>query len=302
MTAMTTFWLLAAALTAVTMAALLIPLMRRPRPAAGATKGSRPTERAEMVRWYQEQLREIDADLRAGTLDAASHARVRAELGQRLLDDTDDAASTAPAALRTDRRPALLGALLLAALPTAAVVLYQHLGNPTALWTSKDVTASVHHDQAIGEAQIDSMVNSLAQRLRAAPNDPAGWSLLARSYTALERHEDAAEAYAKAVALAPDVAALHADYADALATLQDGKLNGGPMEQIKLALKLDPDEPKALALAATAAAERGDVDGAITHWEHLARLMPPDSAAAKQVAANLAAARAARQKASGSAK
>ncbi|NHU49758.1 c-type cytochrome biogenesis protein CcmI, partial [Rhodococcus sp. A14] len=82
-----------------------------------------------------------------------------------------------------------------------------------------------------------------------------------------------------------------------LATAQGGTLAGAPIEQVRLALKADPDEPKALALAASAAVERGDVSDAIAHWERLYQLLPPESAGAKQIATNLAAARADQQKA-----
>ncbi|CAJ0770292.1 c-type cytochrome biogenesis protein CcmI [Ralstonia chuxiongensis] len=297
MTVMTLFWLLAAALTAVTMAVLLTPLLRRARNDAGDALSQSPTARSQMVRWYQEQLRELDADLRNGAIDAAGHAHARAELGRRLLDDTADTASTSQA--RSDRRPVLLAALLLAALPTSAVLLYQHLGKPASLWMPGDMMTAARSDHTGGDAQIESMVNSLAQRLRATPDDAPGWALLARSYSTMERPADAVAAYAKAVALAPEVASLRADYADALATAQGGALAGAPTEQVRLALKADPDEPKALALAASAAVERGDVNDAIAQWEHLYRLLPPESAGAKQIAANLAAARVDQQKAPG---
>nr|WP_311528076.1 c-type cytochrome biogenesis protein CcmI [uncultured Ralstonia sp.] len=299
---MTLFWLLAAALTAITMAVLLTPLLRRPRSNAGDTALQRLTARGQMVRWYQDELRELDADLRAGAIDAAGHAHARAELGQRLLDDTADTGNIAITQARPDRRPVLLAALLLAALPTSAVLLYQHLGKPTSLWMPGDMMTAARSDHTGGRvgdnAQIESMVNSLAQRLHDAPDDAPGWALLARSYSTMERSTDAVAAYAKAVALAPDVASLRADYADALATAQDGALAGAPTEQIRLALKTDPDEPKALALAASAAVERGEVKDAIAQWEHLYRLLPPESAAAKQIAANLAAARANQQETS----
>jgi len=293
MTVMTLFWLLAAALTAVTMAVLLTPLLRRTRSDEGDTHMQSPTVRSQMVRWYQDQLRELDADLRAGTIDAVGHAHARAELGRRLLDDTANTASTSQA--RSDRRPVLFAAVLLAALPTSAVLLYQHLGKPASLWMPGDMMTAARSDHTGGDAQIESMVNSLAQRLRDTPDDAPGWALLARSYSTMERPADAVAAYAKAVALAPDVASLRADYADALATAQGGALAGAPTEQVRLALKADPDEPKALALAASAAVERGDVSDAIAQWEHLYRLLPPESAGAKQIAANLAAARADRQ-------
>ncbi|WP_283780810.1 tetratricopeptide repeat protein [Ralstonia sp. 25mfcol4.1] len=133
------------------------------------------------------------------------------------------------------------------------------------------------------------MVDQLARRLKAQPQDAEGWAMLARSYTVLERFDDAAAAYAKAVALAPDVAALRADYADVLASLDGGSLKGAAMTQIRAALSADPDDPKSLALAASAASERGDTAAAIDYWQHLYRLLPPDSLTAARVAANIAA-------------
>jgi cytochrome c-type biogenesis protein CcmH len=45
------------------------------------------------------------------------------------------------------------------------------------------------------------------------------------------------------------------------------------------------------ALAASAAMERGDKAQAVAHWEHLHRLLPPQSQTAARIAANLAEAR-----------
>lgn len=52
---------------------------------------------------------------------------------------------------------------------------------------------------------IETMVGSLADRLRLEPNDPEGWAMLIRSYKVLERDEDALLAVADAkAALATD--------------------------------------------------------------------------------------------------
>ncbi|MWN00276.1 c-type cytochrome biogenesis protein CcmI, partial [Escherichia coli] len=48
MTVMTLFWLLAAVLTAITMAVLLTPLLRRARNDAGGTHIQSPTVRSQM--------------------------------------------------------------------------------------------------------------------------------------------------------------------------------------------------------------------------------------------------------------
>jgi len=172
MTVMTLFWLLAAVLTAVTMVVLLTPLLRRARNDVGDTHIQIPTVRSQMVRWYQDQLRELDTDLRTGAMDAAGHAHARAELGRRLLDDTAGTASTPQA--RPDRRPVLFAAVLLAALPTFAVLLYQHLGKPSALWMPGDMMTAARSDHTGGDAQIESMVNGLAKRLRDTPDDAPG--------------------------------------------------------------------------------------------------------------------------------
>ncbi|UDM53668.1 c-type cytochrome biogenesis protein CcmI [Cupriavidus sp. MP-37] len=279
---MTTFWLLAAALIAAATACLLWPLLRRPAPGAAATP-----ERAQLVELYHDQLRELERDLHAGTLSAARHAEARDELGRRLLEE---AAGTNTVPAGAGPSP-LLAALLLAALPSAAILLYLHLGNPVALWRADDLPAASGSEHQLSGAQVEGMVNQLAQRLREAPGDAQGWAMLARSYSVLERHADAAAAYARAVELAPDVAALRSDYADVLATLNGGALDGAPMAQVRQALALDPDDPKGLALAASAATERGDKQAAIGYWEHLYRLLPADSQTAARIAANLAAAR-----------
>lgn len=273
---MTTFWLLAAALIAAAMACLLWPLLRRrvaPDPGT--------PEHALLIDLYRDQLRELDTDLRTGTLSPARHAEARDELGRRLLDESAGTVAGMPPA----RSSPLLAALLLAAVPSAAILLYLHLGNPVALWRADDVPETTGSQHQLSGAQIEGMVNQLAQRLREEPGDAQGWAMLARSYSALERHADAAAAYARAIELASDVAALRSDYADVLASLNGGSLEGTPMVQIRQALKLDPDDPKGLALAASAAAERGDKLAAIGYWEHLQRLLPADSQTAARVTA-----------------
>src|SRR2546427_731387 len=140
------------------------------------------------------------------------------------------------------------------------------------LLRARQVAAAPHADAAaidgrnpheIADPQIVAMVDSLAQRLKARPDDADGWALLARSYQALGRFPEAADAYAHADALIPDNAALLADYADVLAMAQGRKLAGKPAALAQRALAIDPKHRKALALAATAALEAGDLEGAL---------------------------------------
>ncbi len=139
--------------------------------------------------------------------------------------------------------------------------------------------------------QIEQMVAKLAQRLESAPEDPAGWSMLGRSYAALGRFKEAADAYKQAVNQVPADPQLLADYADALGMAQGRSLKGEPSRLIARALAADPDHFKSLALAGTAAFEARDYPAAIRHWERLAKKIPPDSEFAQSIADSLAEAR-----------
>lgn len=275
---MTVFWLIAAAVIAVTMVGLLVPLLR----ASGPIQRPRSDAVADL---YRGQLDELEADVRAGMLAPEHRSQAREEVGRRLLDG----AGSLDTASSSSRRPSpLLAAFLLALIPSAAIVVYLHLGNPIALWQGSAPTHGHEGEAAPSAARIEGMVNQLAQRLRSEPDDVEGWVMLARSYAALERPGDAAMAYGKAIKLAPEEPALRADYADVLASIEGGVLNGGAFAQIERALALDPDQPKALALSASAAMERGDMQEALRQWQHLYRLLPPDSQTAARVVANIA--------------
>jgi cytochrome c-type biogenesis protein CcmH len=68
---------------------------------------------------------------------------------------------------------------------------------------------------------------------------------------------------------------------------QGQSLAGPPTKLIDKALALDPNYPKALALAGSAAMERGDYAAAIRHWEHLLKGLPADSEDAKMIQSGL---------------
>jgi len=140
----------------------------------------------------------------------------------------------------------------------------------------------------VSQEQIVAMVETLAARMRANPDDPNGWLLLARSYTALGRFREAAQAYAEASQRVQEDAQLYADWADALAMAQGRTLVGEPTELIARALKIDPNNKKALALDATAKLERGDVQGALAQWRTLRALVPAGTEEAQRVDAVIA--------------
>ena len=145
------------------------------------------------------------------------------------------------------------------------------------------------HD--MGDAQIQGMVKALADKLRQRPDDAEGWLMLGRSYTVLGRFDEAVPAYRKVLQLDPKNAQAMADLADALAMQAQRSFKGEPEALVAAALKADPANLKALALAGTLAFEAGDFKGAIGHWERAVQVGPADSALVQQLQGGIAEAR-----------
>ena len=256
------FWILVV-LFAVAALAFVLPALLARKGRAGSPAGD-----AANIAIYRDQLRELDADLAAGTLLREQHDEARREIERRMLDDVRAESPTALAA-GTGRGTALAVGI---ALPLVAALLYFAVGNPRAL---APLPAGGEHEVTV--QQIESMVERLAARLKEKPEDVKGWTMLGRSYAVIDRFPEAVAAYENAIKRSAPDAQLLADYADALAMSQGRTLMGAPEKIIAQALQLDPDNVKALALAGTVAFQRKDFKGAIAHWERILKVVPPDS-------------------------
>lgn len=271
---MLVFWMLAALMSALAVAFVLVPLLR-PRAAAG------PSTTEANLEVLRTQRHEIDADVAAGTLPADARDEALAELIGRAAQDLEGAPARPAATAQRPWIPALAAGI---AVPALAFGLYAAIGTPEA--TDPAVIAATRAP-SMNEHQIVAMVESLAAKVRERPDDAQGWALLARSMAALERFPEAAEAYAHLAKLVPGDAQILADYADALGMAQGRTLAGRPYELVKQALDIDPKHPKALAIAGTAALDNGDYATAAAYWQRLGAVLPPDSPDAQQVQAVL---------------
>lgn len=115
-------------------------------------------------------------------------------------------------------------------------------------------------------------LDSRREQTRRNPRDGRGWVLLA--YAAFEEnaYAEAADAFEKAVAASPKVAAdpgVWCDWADALGMAQGGTLKGRPTELLSRALALHPGYPKALEMAGSAAYEQRQFELAADYWRQL---------------------------------
>ena len=272
---MVLFWILASLMVAIALAFVLVPLLRH--------RASRaPSETEANLEVLRGQRQEIDADIGAGVLPADARDEALADLVGRAADDLTPAVAggDVPA-----RKPWAAAAIAATAIPALAFGLYLAIGNPGASDMAKLLAAA---EPAAGDKQIVAMVESLARKVKERPGDAKGWALLARSMAALGRFKEAADAYERLSTLMPGDADVLADHADALGMVQGQRLEGPALALVKKALAIDPRHKKALALAATAAMDAGDLAAASGYWQTLAAELPAGSEDAQQVQGILA--------------
>lgn len=282
-------WAVAVAMLVLALAGLLWPLLHDPAEPVAPDDDAQ----ARLRELYRAQRDELERDVAHHALAPADRALALDELQRRLLHAFDRTPTAPDAAPRTRRWQRQAPAVVLTlALPLGALALYLQAGDPRAAALLAQVQQDTH--EAAGQ-DIDAMVERLAARLQHQPEDLEGWMVLARSREMQEDFDTASQAYRRAIALAdgrdapPALRArMRADLADALASSRDGALDGPVQDALDQALALDPEQPKALALAGSAAWRGGDRDAARRHWTRLLGLLAPDSDIALRVRSDLA--------------
>lgn len=276
---MISFYVAAAILAAIAIAWIALPLWRH-RDTAQAER------RLANLAIFRDQFAELNADVQAGTLSTEQYAQAKLDLDRRALEETAHEAALAAESSHT-RKSARISAVVLAiALPLGAVALYWQLGSPGALRVAAAPTAT-----DFTPVQIEQMVAQLDERMQKNPDDPKGWAILARSYYAMGRYEDAARAYAALQQRVPPNADVLTEHADALAMAQGRNLSGAPLQLLQQAIALDPEHWKTLALLGTEAFDRKDYQAALRYWQKLLALVPRDAEFAAQIAASVEEAR-----------
>ena len=182
---------------------------------------------------------------------------------------------------RINRKPRLVAIMAIAAAPIIAVYIYLNVGLPgqqfnldlsasnQAAENNAAAIAAMPEDDRV--AAIAGMVEGLAERLKANPEDIDGWRMLARSYAVLNRPSQSAAAYGEVVQRDPEAALISAR--------GEGQLTGLP--ELKKALDeinaRDNNDPLSLFYLGVLARENNNPEKAQTYWRRLKSLLPNDS-------------------------
>ena len=273
---MTIFWISSALLMALALALVLPTLLKRS--ASAVPRDEAETARQATLAILRDQMAQLNADLAAGTLDAEQHRAGCSEIERRVLEETAavEASTTSSSRPSGSSKPWVTAAVIALAIPLIATLGYQRLGNPAAIDAPPAEAAPALADGVTNE-QVEVLVKQLAERMKSNPDDLEGWTLLARTYAAMQKFPEAAQAFERASALSPNDASLLADRADVMAVLQGQRAAGEPAKLIARALELDPKNLKALALAGSVAFEAAEYDKAIFYWKQARELAAPAS-------------------------
>ena len=266
---MAIFLVFAALMIAAALAFVLVPLLRNAKTATAADTARR--------------LRVLDEALASGVLDQDEYAAKRAAL------NASAAGTSAPGARSRATFVAILGVALL--LPASALLIYRLVGTPQALDPANLAPPSAQHTAA----DMEKAIAGLAAKLQQNPDDPRGWALLARAYQALDRIEEARDAFRQAHVHAPDDDDVTVEYAQALAlAAPDHRLQGEARALLEGVIAKDPNNQRALWLLGISDYQDEDYASAIARWKTLLPMLPPDSEVARSVRSERAAAAARR--------
>ncbi|HEX2113527.1 MAG TPA: c-type cytochrome biogenesis protein CcmI [Alphaproteobacteria bacterium] len=255
-------WIVILLLAALAAAALIAPVLRARRDSASRAAYDREI--------YRDQLGELERDRGRGLIDAAEAEAARAEIARRMLaTERDEAAAPAKSALR----PVALAAA--AAAPVLAVALYAALGSPEI--PGVPFAARVADSNANARAELTQRVAALAQRLQQNTEDLEGWTLLARSLTALERFNEAVTAWRQVGRLSGGAPEPTAALGETLVQAANGVVTPEARAAFERVRNTSPFDARSMFYIGLAEAQAGNGAAALQVWTDLVAVSPENA-------------------------
>ena len=256
-------WVTFAIMTAAVLAALLWPFYRRGAAEAASLDAG--------LAVYRAQLAEIDRDVARGLIEAEEAGAARNEVSRRMLAAAASRDAQPSRSSPGARRAAFVSALV--GIPVVALSTYLALGRPNL----PGLPRSERLATAVERTDFAAMVAKVEAHLADNPDDAQGWLVLAPAYRGMDRYGEAAEAYARALAVEPATPDLLSDLGEVLVLAADGLVTARASAAFRQALALDPGHAKALFYRALADHQDGKHEEALATWRALLEDAPADA-------------------------
>jgi len=251
------FWIIAGVLTLVAAVVLAAPLFD--------TRKFK-SEDAFALEVYRDQLGELTRDEQRGLLTQEQARAAQIEIERRILA-LDEGKKFQPARPPSHRLTLAMAVIL----PLAGFGLYLMLGSP-------HLPSQSAMDRLAEERQRTSPeIQKLEAQMAASPSDAQGWVDLGRAYGDVDRAKDAADSFAKAMALGRTQPDVLREYAHAAILAERGRVTSDAQVALQRTLAADPTDPIARFFLALAKAQNQDLEGALTDWLALDRELPANT-------------------------
>ncbi len=262
---MTTFWLFVTGLIILALVLILPTLFRTAR------SNVQMNRKDLNVLITREKIADLDEEYQYGSLETQDYEETKKELKRCLIDDV----SQEEEGHNSSAKPAwLTTAILLVFVPAMSFLLYQKLGNPTAV----NVLAIQENGTANNPNNMEAMLRQLKAKLAQDPTNTEGWMILGRTQMSQNNYAEAEKTFTTLLNLEPQNPEFMLLKADAMAMHSGGSILGEPETLILAALEKDPDNLTGLWLAGMVSREKNDTDTALRYWKKLRALLPTDSA------------------------
>lgn len=257
------FWAAAALLTFAGTLAVLLPVVRGSVAAAGEPK--------QDLEVYRDQLAELDRDRARGLIAPAAAEEARIEIGRRMIGASRRGGGGADSIQTRGGRILATAAILM--IPLVSWSVYATTGSPGL----PDQPLQARLEKSPAESTLAELVARAERHLAENPDDAQGWDVLAPIYGRMGRHDDAANAYRRAIELAGSTAERETGLALAIADGNGGEIDEEAQAALERAIAADPDYIEARFLMATVLAQQDRDAEAHRLLEEMLADLPADS-------------------------
>lgn len=229
--------------------------------------------RSDPLSFYKAQLADIESDVATGMLSKADAETASLEIKRRLIK-----AGEKNTINYHETKGGVIFYAIGAGVVLASVLLYTYLGKP-------EIAARPHRPPEVMDHQIrdddpttfNEAIAAIRLRLKKAPGDLQGWTILASTLSSLRRHAEAADAYSHATKLDPTNTDYHLRFGEQMMAMHSGQVVPAASYAFQTVLRLSPTHPGAQFYLGLAQSQAGDADGARRIWQALVARSKPNA-------------------------
>jgi cytochrome c-type biogenesis protein CcmH len=257
---MMAFILISGALVALALVTLLIPFIRR-----DAVLEEVDQRMEQNIGIAREKKTQLATQLERSDITRVAYDAELLDLERSLAFDIEKTDH-----INSNQNGRWMIVLIALVLPVCSGVLYWHYGayevieNPELAQAKKPEPVVAAPDMS-----LDEMIDAIKQKLQQNPEDARGWFALGKTLMAKQAFEQGLAAFERTNQLAPNEPGVIFSLADAMAIVNNGKIEDSTLALINQGLSIDPVNPSGLWLAGLAEEQRGNFKKAHQYWVDL---------------------------------